>query len=169
MRTTGCDLGAIRAGRRPNEGLPFPVVGQPLGVSMVPADSIPFLHDHPDLKQAVAAAIQYAGPAGVDSFDLLIAAIETQKGSDILARLGVSAAMIRNRAMESRQHRIGRPGLSADAKRVIEAIAARAIQQQRGPDIRDLLIAVASAKCAAREVLEQNGIDEARLAALSMP
>ena len=136
---------------------------------MVPADSVPFLHDHPDLKQAVAAAIQYAGPAGVDSFDLLIAAIDTQKGSDTLARLGVTAAMIGTRAMESRPHRIGRPGLSADAKRVVEAMGQRAIQQRRGPDIQDLLIAVASAKCAAREVLKENGIDEARLAALSMP
>jgi hypothetical protein len=126
-----------------------------------------FLREHPDLKQAVAAAFEYAGAAGVDSFDLLIAATETQKGFDTLARLGVTAAMIRNHAIESRRPRIGRPGLSADAKRVIEAVAARAIQQQREPDIRDLLIGIASARCAAREVLTQNGIDEARLAALT--
>jgi len=133
----------------------------------VPRDSITFLREHPDFRQAVAAALQDAGPAGVDSVDLLLAAAGTLRGGCILARLGVDAARIQEHAPKTRLQRVGKPGMTEDAKKVIEAISLRAICQRRGPDIRDLLVGLANTDCVARDVLKQNGIDEERLIALT--
>lgn len=123
-------------------------------------------HRDRGLKQVVTTALGEAGPFGVDSVDLLVAAVESREGSDLLARLGVNVSTLRDAARASRS-RPAEPGLSDDAKRVIEAASTWALERERGPDLLDLLIGVAKADCRGRDVLNEYGIDRERLLGLA--
>jgi hypothetical protein len=123
-------------------------------------------HRDRGLKQVVASALSDAAPFGVDSVDLLVAAVDTREGSDLLARLGVNVPTLRDAVRASRS-RPAEPGLSDDAKRVIEAASMWALERERGPDLQDLLIGIAKANCRGRDVLNNCGIDEERLVGLA--
>jgi hypothetical protein len=69
-------------------------------------------------------------------------------------------------AEEARVTRQPGPGLTDDAKRVVEAVSYQALEARRDPSGLDHLVALAATDIAAQAVLNSMGIDETRLRAL---
>jgi hypothetical protein len=124
-----------------------------------------FLKSRPAYDETFAAAIGEAGPAGVDSLHLLTAALDNAKVARLLIDLGGDPSIIRAAAHSAHSNGEGGPGLTDDAKAVVEACSNRALIEGKGPDVDDLLLGMASAQCKARQVLNANGIDENRVRA----
>ncbi len=128
--------------------------------------SVTFLHSKRDLAAIYGAATQAAGPGGTDSLDLLSAALRASTVAKLVRRLGVDPAKIVTAASQARVSRQPAPGLTDDAKRVIEAVSRRALERRREPSGPDLLLSLAAVDTAARQVLNTVGIDEARVRAM---
>lgn len=125
-----------------------------------------FLQSKSDLRSIYGAATERAGPYGTDSLDLLAAAAATRTVAKVIRRLGVDPSDLAGAADEGRAGRQPDPGLTDDAKGVVEAVAHGSLERQREPSGPDLLLALASVETAARAVLARFGIDEARLRAV---
>ncbi len=69
-------------------------------------------------------------------------------------------------AIEARVSRQPGPGLTDEAKKVVEAVSDRALERRREPSGPDLLVGLATADTTARQVLNALGIDETRVRAL---
>ena len=123
------------------------------------------LHSRRAHRKIFAAAIQEAGAQGTDSLDLLVATLDTTKAKRVIKALGADSRAIQSAARGARTDRDPEPGLTLDAKAVVEAVAHRAMLAGADSDIADLLVALAAAKCLAREVLQAHGIDAAGLVA----
>jgi hypothetical protein len=114
---------------------------------------------------AMASARNPERAQGADSLDLLIAATDARPVAKLLRRLDLDRDATVRRANAARIV-IDDPGLTPDARRVIEAVTHRALEQQRNPTPVDLFVALAGTPGPAHEVLLDLGLDEARLAAL---
>ena len=101
---------------------------------------------------------------GTGSLDLLVAATAAKPVAKVLRQLGIDPAVVAQRANATRGPR-SEPGLTADAKRVVEAASQRSMAQRRDMTSMDLLIALAATPGPARDVLLSLGLDERRLAA----
>lgn len=123
---------------------------------------VTFLHPRHGFWEVMAAAAQEAGAAGVDSLDVLVATLDVPKIARLLTGLGASPQAIQLAARQARTDRDPRPGLTDDAKAVIEAAVAPSTHRS-DPDIQDLLVGLAVADCQARQVLRTYGIDAERL------
>jgi hypothetical protein len=132
--------------------------GRPRGVT--------FRHSKRDLTAIYGAATQAAGPGGTDSLDLLSAALSASTVAKLVRSLGVDPAKAITATSQARVSREPAPGLTDDAKRVIEAVSHRALERRREPSGPDLLLSLAAVDTAARRVLNSVGIDEARVRAL---
>lgn len=119
-----------------------------------------------DLKSIYGAATERAGPYGIDSLDFLAAACGAGSGAKVIRRLALDPAELARAADEARGRRQPGPGLTDDAKRVVEAVALRSLERLREPSGPDLLVALASVETAAQAVLRSVGLDEARLRAV---
>ena len=109
------------------------------------------------------AAIREAGVGGIDSLDLLVAALDTTKATRVIKALGADSRAIQSAARRARTDRDPEPGLTPDAKAVVEAVAHRAVLAGSDSSIADLLAALAAANCLAQQVLQAHGIDAVRL------
>lgn len=103
------------------------------------------------------AATSDAESGRIDSLDFLIASITTIEVRSLLARLGASTDAIRIAALRARPRREPGPGLSDDAKVVVETAVSRALEIGTNPDIPDLLVALVVSDCLARPVLAAHG------------
>jgi hypothetical protein len=56
------------------------------------------------------------------------------------------------------------PGLTADAKAVVEAMSTRSLESRRDATTTDLLLALATADAPSRSVLAEHGVTPERLA-----
>lgn len=141
--------------------------GTTLGLKMFKRrERVRFLQSKNDLKSIFGEATERAGPYGTDSLDFLAAAAAAATVAKVVRRLGVDPVDLGGAADEARAGRQPDPGLTEDAKRVVEAISLRSLERQREPSGPDLLVALASVETAARAVLGNLGIDEARLRAV---
>lgn len=122
-----------------------------------------FLHPRHGFWEVVAAAGQEAGPAGVDSLDLLVATLDSPRAARLVTGLGASPQAIQAAARHAHPARDPRPGLTDDAKAVVEAASHRALIARSDPDVQDLLVGLSVADCQARQVLRAQGIDAERL------
>jgi hypothetical protein len=129
-------------------------------------DRFTFLQSRRDLATIYSRATVRAGPDGTDSLDLLLAALEARQVASAMRRLGVDPAALAAAANEAHENRQPGPGLTGDAKRVVEAVSRRALERGRDPSGLDLLLGLAVADAAARQVLNGFGIDEARVQAV---
>jgi hypothetical protein len=116
------------------------------------------------LAQVWADATLRAGSRGTDSLDLLEAALSTRLGRDALKQLRVEPSVIQA-ACASARSAVPGPGLTDDARRVIEAMVARAVEGRRDLSAADLLIALATTTTSSRSVLLDLGIGEAEMTA----
>jgi len=119
-----------------------------------------FLHSKSDLKSIYRAATERAGSGGTDSLDLLTTALQARTIARLIRRLRVDPEVVAAAANEARVSRQPGSGLTDDAKRVVEAVSHRALERRREPSGPDLLVALAAADTAARQVLNALGIDE---------
>lgn len=124
-----------------------------------------FLKPKGDLASIFGSATERAGPYGTDSLDLLAAAVASGSVAEVVRRFGLDPSLLAGAADEARASRGTGPGLSDDAKKIVDAIARRSLERGRDPGGPDLLIALASVETAARAVLMNFGVDEARLRA----
>lgn len=102
---------------------------------------------------------------GTDSLDLLAAATEARPVAKLLRELGLDHEALVHHASAARVA-IKEPGLTPDAKRIIEAVSHRSLERRRNATAMDLFVALATTPGPARDVLIGQGLDEARLAAL---
>lgn len=123
------------------------------------------LHPRRAYRKVFAAAIQEADAEGIDSLDLLVATLDTTTATRVIKALGADPRAIQSAARGARTDRDPEPGLTPDAKAVVEAVGHRAILAGADSDVADLLVALAAANCLARQVLQAHGIDAARLVA----
>jgi hypothetical protein len=123
------------------------------------------LHSGRAHRKIFAAATLEAGAHGTDSLDLLVATLDTTEAKRVIKALGADPQAIQSAARGARTDREPEPGLSLDAKAVVEAVAQRVLLAGTDSDIADVLVALAAAKCLAREVLGAHGIDAAGLVA----
>ncbi len=118
----------------------------------------------PDFQDVVARATAGRGAAeGTDSLDLLVATMEHKKGAALAHKAGLEASTVSRAARDARTGRDPGPGLSADAKTVIEAALERGLAARRDPGVGELLLALATSECRARDVLTAVGISLPRL------
>jgi Clp amino terminal domain, pathogenicity island component len=127
---------------------------------------VTFLKTNGDLTSIYGTATGRAGPYGTDSLDLLAAAAASGSVAKVVRRFGLDPSLLAGAADEARASRHAGPGLTDDAKRVVEAVAHRSLERRRDPSGPDLLIALASVETAARAVLMNLGVDEPRLRAV---
>jgi len=120
-----------------------------------------FLRPKRSIRDVLGAATREAGSAGIDSLDLLVTTLDTSKAARVVKDLGPTPITIQTAARAGRPSRDQGPGLTDDAKRVIDALGQRAIQRRADPDVVDLLVALATADCLARQILHDHGIDAA--------
>ena len=125
-------------------------------------ERVGFLQAKSDLKSIFGAATERAGPYGTDSLDFLAAACAAGSVAKVIRRLGLDPAELAAAADEARAGRQPAPGLTDDARQVVEAVALRSLERQREPNGPDLLVALASVETAAQAVLRSFGLDEAR-------
>jgi hypothetical protein len=116
--------------------------------------------------KVMAAASLEAGPAGIDSLDLLVSALRARKVARLVVKLGVDPVALSGAARSAGSARHPSPGLTDDAKAVVEACSHRALETRKPPDVEDLLIGLSIADCAAGVVLREHGISEDRLIGL---
>jgi hypothetical protein len=114
----------------------------------------------------MAAASLEAGPAGIDSLDLLVSALRAHKVARLVVKLGVDPVALSGAARSAGSTRHPSPGLTDDAKAVVEACSRRALETRKRSDVEDLLIGLSIADCAAGVVLREHGISEDRLIGL---
>ena len=124
-----------------------------------------FFHPTSGVNDVMGVATREAGAAGIDSLDLLVAALATPKAVRLVEDLGGDPRAIQIAARTARINRDPAPGLTNDAKAVVEAMGQRAILARANPDIQDVLVALAAADCLARRVLNASGITAAALVA----
>ena len=124
--------------------------------------TVTFLHPRRGFCEVMAAATQEAGAAGVGSLDVLVATLDIPKIARLVTGLGASPQAIQVAARQARTDRDPRPGLTDDAKAVVEAASAPSTHRS-DPDVQDLLVGLAVADCQARQVLRAHGIDAERL------
>jgi hypothetical protein len=126
-------------------------------------ERVGFLRPSGDLNAIYGSATQRAGPYGTDSLDLLAAAAGAGSVGKVVRRLGLDPAQLAEAANEARASRQAGPGLTDDAKRVVEAVAHRSLARGRDASGPDLLLALATVDTAARTVLRRLKIDEISL------
>jgi hypothetical protein len=112
-----------------------------------------FFHPSPGVNDVMGVATREADAAGTDSLDILVATLATPKAVRVVKDLGGDPRAIQIAAPTARISRDPRPGLTNDAKAVVEAVGHRAILARANPDIQDVLVALAAADCLARQVL----------------
>jgi len=117
------------------------------------------------VTDVMGVATREAGAAGIDSLDLLVATLVTPKAVRLVTDVGGDPRAIQVAARSARTSRDPAPGLTNDAKAVIEAMSRRAALARANPDIEDVLVALAAADCLAQGVLKASGITAATLAA----
>ena len=117
-------------------------------------------------QEVVAAAGRGHDRGGISSFDLLFATLGAAAAVELVIALGASPGQMQTAARAASPAGPPMPGLTDDAKAVIEAAINQALAAGRGPNVRDLLLALASAECPAREVLAAFGINAERLTGL---
>ena len=123
-----------------------------------------FHHPRAELQDVVARAT--AGRAvqdGTDSLDLLVATMEHKKGAALTRKAGLEPSTVARAAHDARTGRDPGPGLTADAKAAIEAALQRGLAARRDPGVGELLLALATSGCRARDVLTAVGISVPRL------
>lgn len=125
-----------------------------------------FLQPKSDLTSIYGAATERAGPYGTDSLDFLAAACVAGSVAKVIRRLGLDPADLAGAADAARAGRQPAPGLTDDAKQVVEAVAHRSLERQREPSGPDLLVALASVETSTQAVLRSFGLEEARLRAV---
>jgi hypothetical protein len=123
----------------------------------------------PDYDRIFADAIAEAGPDGVDSIRLLVAALDNANVAQLIIRAGGDPSIIRAAARRSHSTVGPEQGLTSDAKAVVEKCASWALTSGLSPDAEDLLIGLAAVQCRARLVLNANGIGEDRARACRTP
>lgn len=114
---------------------------------------------------AMASARNPERAYGTDSLDLLVAAIEARSIAQLLRRLDLDRNAIVAHATAARVP-VTEPGLTPDARRVVEAVSRRSLDRRRNATTLDLLVSLAGIPGPAKSVLVGLGLDEARLAAL---
>jgi hypothetical protein len=130
-----------------------------------------FFHPDRGLQRAYGTATAMASgrnpdlAQGTDSLDLLVAAIAAKPVGQLLRRLDLDGDAIVQRATAARVP-VAEPGLTPDAKRVVEAVGHRSLDRRRNATPLDLLVALAGVPGPAKAVLIGVGLNEARLAAL---
>jgi hypothetical protein len=124
--------------------------------------TVTFLHPRRGFWEVMTAATQEAGAAGVDSLDVLVATLDVPRVARLVTGLGASAQAIQVAARQAHTDRDPRPGLTDDAKAVVEAACSPSTHRS-DPDVQDLLVGLAVADCQARRVLRAHGIDAERL------
>lgn len=124
-----------------------------------------FLRPRRGFREVIAAAGREAGPAGIGSLDLLVATLANAKVARLVRRLDADPGAIQAAARQANMDRDPLPGLSEDAKAVVEAATHRALAARSEPDAQHLLLGCAIADCRAKRVLEAHGIDAGRLSA----
>ena len=139
------------------------LLGRP---SVISGRDFTFAHPDRSFQSAITTALQEAGEGGCDSLNVLLAVLDTSVGSHLITTLGVSPAAIRDAAIKSPSAREAGPGLTEDAKAVIEEAVQRALVTGSAPDVAALLVGLTQAPCLARPILEDHGITAARVIAL---
>ncbi len=124
-----------------------------------------FFHPTSRVTDMIGMATREAGSAGTDSLDLLVATLATPRAVLLVKDLGGDPRAIQVAARTARISRDPAPGLTNDAKAVIEAMSRRAALARADPGIQDVLVALAAADCLAQRVLNASGITAASLAA----
>lgn len=123
------------------------------------------LHPGRAYRKVFAAAAREADGQAIDSLGLSVAVLDTTHAARVVTALGADPRAVQSAAREARIGRDREPGLSLDAKVVVEAVAHQAVLAGTNFEIADLLMALAAANCLARQVLEAHGIDATGLAA----
>jgi hypothetical protein len=124
---------------------------------------IVFLHPRRDLRAVYGAASARASGAGVDSLDLLDAALASALVATLLREQGIDPSVAKAVAAHARTSREPSPGLTDDARRVIETVSRWAVERRREPGSGDLLLALAAVDTPARVVLRSLGLDAAAI------
>jgi hypothetical protein len=114
--------------------------------------------------RSVLAAAQHHGELrGIDSLDLLVAALNDPTVSGVVADLHADGNAIAAAARSTQLIKPLEPGFTDEAKQVIEASVEHAMVASRGPDAIDILVGLARVDCAARQVLRNYGVVERNL------
>lgn len=128
---------------------------------------VKFFHVDRDLAAVLAAATEQAGPVGIDALDLLTAAIDYGGGiAGLIRRFGSKPTDVKIAADLARAPRQGKPGLSEDAKAVMEAVSQTSLARRQNSSSADLMEALLTVDSPARAVLRTCGIDEAAVGSL---
>jgi hypothetical protein len=125
-------------------------------------ERIAFYHFDRHLKGVMSVAARDGGPSW-DSLDLLVALAESARGADATRRAGLDPVRLVEAAREAGSPRSADDAPTPDAKAVIEAVAGRSLAARRDAGLDDLLMALATADCRARRVLEARGLNGVRL------
>lgn len=115
-------------------------------------------------REVMNAAVEEAGDSGTDSLDFLVAVLGVAEAALVISGLGADPKEIQATARLLGADPIPGPGLTDDAKAVVEAAMDRAVPAARAPDVLDILFGLVAADCRARLTLHARGIDERRLA-----
>jgi len=120
-----------------------------------------FLKPDRTLRAVLASASREAGDGGITSLHLLIAALGRPEVRILFTQGGSDAAAVRaaTQLAIQREERFA-PGLTDDAKRVIDMLAHRSVWARRAPDAADVIWALLDAECEAKTVLTQGGVAE---------
>lgn len=116
-----------------------------------------------DLEHVVGRAVDAAGDKPISGLDLLAASLEPGgSGARLVTTLGADPIAITREANLAKAGS-GGPGFTEGAKRALEAVASKAIAEERVGSSRDMLLAVALLDDTARSLLERNGVNVDRL------
>lgn len=126
-----------------------------------------FLKPRRGFQGVMAAATRDAGAGGIDSLDLLQATLDQPEAARLVIGLGADPRALQVATRKARATREAAPGLTDDAKAVIEAVSDRAHLARSDFGVQELLIGLAVADCRARRVLDAHGIDADRLIGLA--
>ena len=126
-----------------------------------------FLHPDDELRTIYGQATAAAGAGGTDSIDLLTAALAAPSVAELIRRLGADPRAIAVAASTARPARQPDPGLTDDAKRVVETVGQRSLARRRNATAVDLLVALTVVETPVRGVLAAEGLDEPRVRAIA--
>jgi hypothetical protein len=130
-----------------------------------------FLHPDRSLNAILGAATAAASARnrdradGTSSLDFLVAATEAKPVAKLLRSLDIDPREAVQRANALRVS-TDEPGLTPDAKLIIEAAMKRALEHRRDAKSVDLFFALATMAGPARDILRDLGLDEHRLTAM---
>ena len=122
-----------------------------------------YLRPLDEFREVMNGAVEAAGGSGTDSLDFFVAVLGVPQAALVISGLGADPIELQSAARLLGAEPVPGPGMTDDAKAVIEPAMDRAMAAGRAPGVLDILFGLVRADCRARLTLNARGIDEGRL------